>query len=190
MQRRISTLSIGSARSPSRLSTGSPGMRCTSRNTSTETPKTAVRLETSRRRRKLARIRRDQNGVGLGAQNFARRAEPLSNVGSGSAPKRAGAAALVAVAAVAVGRAAAHAPVALGRARARSGPTFMLQLLSSFGLVADAAIVGVRAVGAAERNGFLRRVAGFVGDRREEADAHGLARAGRRRRSLLACNSR
>ena len=47
----------GSARSPSRLSTGSPGMRCTSRNTSTETPSTATRLETIRWRRKRERAR-------------------------------------------------------------------------------------------------------------------------------------
>src|SRR4051794_35599587 len=50
MQARISALSAGSARSPSRLSTGSPGMRCTNRNTSTETPKMANRLVSRRRR--------------------------------------------------------------------------------------------------------------------------------------------
>ena len=56
----------GSARSPSRLSTGSPGMRWTSRKTSTETPNTAVRLDRRRRRRKLARMHRGQKGVRLG----------------------------------------------------------------------------------------------------------------------------
>ncbi len=72
MQRRISTLSMGSARSPSRLSTGSPGMRCTSKNTSTETPSTAMRLERRRRRRKLARIRPGQNEIGFGRAELGR----------------------------------------------------------------------------------------------------------------------
>src|SRR5205807_721143 len=51
-------------------------------------------------------------------------------------------------------------------------------------LVADAAVVGVGAIGLAERDGRLRSVAGFVG-RREEADADGFARAAGRAAVLL-----
>src|SRR6184192_1082993 len=68
--------------------------------------------------------------------------------------------------------------MALGGAR-RAVALVVHAVVARVGHVADAAIVDVWTIGAAERN---RRVegAGFVGQRREEADAYRLARAARR----------
>src|SRR5436190_18088211 len=168
MQARMAATSAGSARSPSRFSTGSPGMRWTSRRTRRVTPRTATRLDSRRRRRKAPPTLPLQSGghaeLRVLALGLLQRRDRLG-------AERAGLAALVLVAAVGVLTAARHAPAALGvLGRAMGGPGAD----AGVGQIADAALVG-GAVGL----GRARVEAARAGlDGREEAHAHRVAGAG------------